>query len=246
MAQAKSKPVAQHGRALPTALKARARAAFAALAMAGGVCAGLAGAAICVTAPGAASASEVRGGHGQGLTITPRELERIVLRMHKEPERYSRRYIELSFSVAPDGVVTEEAVLTHLALRRAAARAAYAEDFICYDTDADGTLSAAEVDMAVALSRSTRRKTTLRTAFVEGDSNGDGRLDLPEIYARYDADGRRRGGGEELAMLLMMDGDGDGRVTTEEIMNYVAIFGAKSDQEMREWLTTLLKHWPED
>lgn len=171
------------------------------------------------------------------MPILPNELERELKYMRSDTGRALETYVSLAFSISTDGQVTPRGVQMYLDGVDAARRAEFAKGVLCYDLNADGLVQVNELQDSLARLSSISRKTRLMTLATQADSDGDGALTLPEIYAYADRDASNNNRWERrLGTLMTMDIDLNGTITGDEIAAYVNMAANLTDAEMGQLL----------
>ncbi len=151
--------------------------------------------------------------------------------MTRNPARFEARMVDLVAGFGgPDGL-TPVGIEEHVALERAAARAAAIRRFLAMDLDADGAVGGEELATAQrAASAATRGR--MERQFAAADSNDDGTASAAEIAAAGRAAGLSALTEEEaelLRSLMRLDADQSGAVSTEEVSTATARAAAAGD-----------------
>jgi Ca2+-binding EF-hand superfamily protein len=143
-------------------------------------------------------------------------LERAML---GNPDRFESEMLDLVAGFGgPDGL-TADGIGAHVALERAAARAAAMRRLMAMDLDADGAVLRQELQVAQqAASAGARGR--MERQFAAADGNGDGSVSAEEIAADGKAAALRALGKEEEEVLfaaLTLDANGNGALAADEL-----------------------------
>jgi Ca2+-binding EF-hand superfamily protein len=163
-----------------------------------------------------AGAAMAQDGAAQG---SPALSERLAKRLRDNPERFVETATGLILGHGTGGGIDAAGVNRFIAVERAAARATALRRYLAADLDDDGTVTADEAAVLVALAAA-RQRGRLHQAFQRADADGNGRVTPAEL--------RSAGGvAAEAALpeveavqwrsLLALDDDGDGRLTLAEV-----------------------------
>ncbi|MDQ2094839.1 hypothetical protein [Rhodalgimonas zhirmunskyi] len=149
-------------------------------------------------------------------------MQREIDNLRSNPEKYRERYLSTLFQLAPDGELTQEDVLIDMKRKMAQQRGRLLQPLLQLDLDADALVSMEELEIGIRLN-SSRERSRLELLRLTGDANGDGQIDLPEMMAIVDKELSGRYRPQQLQnplvnVLLGFDGDGDGTVTSQEVL----------------------------
>ncbi len=121
--------------------------------------------------------------------------------------------IQLFYQIAPDGVLSNDAL--ELAERRtiAKARARYLSQHLIYDLDGDGAISTAEMEGVFGSDAS--RLASLRAL---ADTDRDGAISAEELRVTATAQAEGQRGRQQFGYLMVFDLDGDGNLVVDELV----------------------------
>lgn len=150
--------------------------------------------------------------------------------IQRQPEDALRTLMTYAFRCSNDGVVTEENVAVTKSIDSAAQRVRIIQPMLKMDLNADGDVSRAEFE-SYARIQDPNSRVRSELSWEKSDGNGDGVVTIVEMMAaaQREMEGRktRYNGRRNLPLeILMMDVDGDGRVTVAELK---AVVGAISN-----------------
>jgi hypothetical protein len=145
----------------------------------------------------------------------------------RNPERFQARALDLIAGFGGAGGLTSQGIEEHIALERAAARAAALRRIWAMDLDADGAVARDELAVAQRAASAAARG-RMERQFVAADGNGDARIDAAEIASEGQAAALRALGEDEadlLRALLALDADGDDALAADELRAAVLRLG---------------------
>lgn len=121
--------------------------------------------------------------------------------------------IQMFYQIAPDGVLSTEAL--ELAERRtiAKARARFLSQHLIYDLDGDGAIST--VEMAGVFGSDASRLASLRAL---ADTDIDGAVSAEELRVTATEQAENQRGRQQFGYLMAFDLDGDGTVVVDELI----------------------------
>lgn len=163
-------------------------------------------------------------------SILPSQIERMAQMraeqaanlMRKNPSQAKTQYIGQAFAIDPDGNVTAEKLRRQQLRDKANMRARTLVRCLGYDLDADGILSEAELQEAEQYAINSAQRAQIRMLRIGSDVNGDGAIDIAEMYVYADKTQRQNLLGiRNFDALLTMDGNGDGTTTIDEIVAHI-------------------------
>ena len=144
--------------------------------------------------------------------------------MARNPERFAAMAIDLIAGFGgPDGL-RPDGIETHIALKRAGARASSLRRFMAMDLDADGAVTRDELGISQRAASAAGRG-RMERQFAAADSDGSGTVDAGEMAASGTAAGVAAVDEAEagvLRALMRLDADGDGAVEVAEVTAAVA------------------------
>lgn len=144
--------------------------------------------------------------------------------MSRNPERFAAQAIDLVAGFGgPDGL-KPEGIETHIALKRAGARAGAMRRFLAMDLDADGSVSRAELAVSQQAA-SAQGRGRMERQFADADVDGSGSVEAAEIAASGTAAGLAaldEGEADLLRSLMQLDADGNGVLQAAEVSAAVA------------------------
>lgn len=149
--------------------------------------------------------------------------------MEKDPERLVARLVDLVAGFGGPSGLTAAGIEEHIALERAAARAAALRRLWAMDLDADGSVTRPELAVSQRAA-SARARGRMERQFAAADLNRDGGLDPAEMAAEGQAAALAALDAGEAALLrasLRLDGDKNGALTADEVRAALA----QPDQE---------------
>ncbi len=134
---------------------------------------------------------------------------------------FLKRISQQLFSIAPDGVVTRDALDLMMKQTVAAARARIIAELLTHDLDGDGALSVDEIGRIQSGGAAQKRlRPRLAVYLLQDDTDGDGALSFAEILALASKDVKRQRLGRVATqgeMFMAFDVNGDGMVDLAEI-----------------------------
>lgn len=144
--------------------------------------------------------------------------------MSRNPDRFEAQAIDLIAGFGGPGGLSPEGIETHIALERAAARAAALRRFLAMDLDADGAVARGELAVSQHAA-SARGRGRMERQFASADADGNGTVDAGEMVAAGAAAGLAALGEDEaklLRALMQLDADGNGLLLASEVTNALA------------------------
>ncbi|WP_457648456.1 hypothetical protein [Profundibacter sp.] len=149
--------------------------------------------------------------------------ENVIKEIRRDPERSIQSLMTFAFSCNDDGIVTEECYTTVRSIQDAQMRVRQAESLLFMDLNADGSVSTEELK-AYNRTQEPRRQSQNTLAFLDADANEDDVLTIVEMLQfaekRISKQGRAIRG-RVVDGIMNMDIDGDGKVTTRELVEVV-------------------------
>lgn len=149
--------------------------------------------------------------------------ENVIKEIRRDPERSIQTLMTFAFSCNDDGIVTEECYTTVRSIENAQRRVRQAELLLFMDLNADGSVTQAELK-AYNRTQEPRRQSQNTLAFLEADTNEDDILTITEVMQFADKRIAKQGraiSGRVVDGIMNMDIDGDGKVTTRELVEVV-------------------------
>ncbi len=149
--------------------------------------------------------------------------EDVIKEIRRDPERSIQSLMTFAFSCNDEGIVTEECYTTVRSIQEAQMRVRQAESLLFMDLNADGSVSIEELK-AYNRTQEPRRQSQNTLAFLDADANEDDVLTIVEILQFADKRIAKRGrviSGRVVEGIMSMDIDGDGKVTTRELVEVV-------------------------
>jgi hypothetical protein len=135
----------------------------------------------------------------------------------------------------PDGL-SAQGIADYIAITRARKRADVTATLMAADLNADGAVDAAEVE-TLAGQIGARARATLRAGFVAADPTGSGRIGAAEIATVAEKQAMRaltEAHAATLRGLMLLDADGNARLTAEELAKGILALGVPAQSGMRK------------
>ena len=149
--------------------------------------------------------------------------DNVIKEIRRDPERAIQTLMTFAFSCNDDGIVTEECYTTVRSIEKAQRRVRQAELLLFMDLNADGSVTLAELK-AYNRTQEPRRQSQNTLAFLEADTNEDDILTITEVMQFADKRTAKQGraiSGRVVDGIMSMGIDGDGKVTTRELVEVV-------------------------
>lgn len=151
-----------------------------------------------------------------------RRMQREIDNLRANPEKYRERYLSTLFKLAPNGELSQEDVLIDMKRKMAQQRVRILQPILQLDLDADALISQEELEIGIRLSTS-RERSRFELMRLTGDANKDGQIDLPEMMMVVEKElsenlRPERFQNPMVNVLLGFDGNGDGKVTSQEVL----------------------------
>jgi len=149
--------------------------------------------------------------------------EAAIKEIRRNPDQAIQTLMTFAFSCNDDGIVTEECYKTVSSIRAAELRAREAQALLVMDLNADGSVSKDEFK-TYNRTKEPRRQSQNTLAFLMADTNEDDVLSIGEILQFAEKQYSKRGvgiSGRVVDEIMSMDIDGDGKVTTRELVDVV-------------------------
>ncbi len=137
----------------------------------------------------------------------------------RQQDQAARTALQQLFEIGPRGDVSAEEIEDYIARRQATRQARVRGNlvgrYLSWDLDGDGAISASERD-----SFQGSEAAEIMLLFANGDANGDGEIGLEEMLAHAMAEtaGKARNSWKRQHQLMLFDLDGNGRVTSAEVL----------------------------
>ncbi len=185
---------------------------------------------ICLATPAAGQMDQF-----QVQKMMDMQTKRYAKMMRTNPVQAKQQFITHAFSIDPEGNVTAEKVARQQKRQEANLRARSITMFLAHDLDADGVLSMPELEEAEAFANNISQRSQIRMMRIGSDADGDGAINISELYD-YAAKTRRKSylGSNRAEALLTMDGNGDGTTTIDEIIAHIDAVAASPEPNRTE------------
>lgn len=147
--------------------------------------------------------------------------------IQRQPDEALRVLMSYAFRCSNDGVVTKENEMVAKQIDNAARRIQLASPLLKMDMDADGDVSRAEFE-SYARTQAPNARARSEVSWANVDTNEDGVMAIAEIMASaqmqlVNAKTRRGGLWSIPDEIMLMDVDGDGQVTIDELKAVVGV-----------------------
>ncbi|NUB43340.1 hypothetical protein GEU84_003000 [Fertoebacter nigrum] len=145
--------------------------------------------------------------------------ERLAKRLRDNPERFVETVTGLILGHGTGGGIDAAGIDRFIAVERAAARASALRRLLAADLDDDGTVTAEESAVIVALAAA-RQRGRLHLGFQRADADGNGRITPSELRRTAQAAAEAALPEAEAAQwrsLLALDADSNGSLTLSEV-----------------------------
>lgn len=162
--------------------------------------------------------------------LEERRRERELQNIRQNADQYKQRYLQVLFQLAPDGQLTQEDVELDVKRKMAQQRVRNLMPILQLDLDGDAKVSAEELQLGIEREQS-RNRARFEMLRLTGDLDGDGQIGVPEMIAFAGKENASRMSEDRLRnrdadMILSFDADGDGAVTSQEVLDGVEALAA--------------------